>query len=238
MRISLATFLLTLIVRESSAFIVPNPTFRTHSVQRYLFEDDEEMIPVAENYLRAKYQASATDGDITKAEAVEILRAVLPPVTAEELETEVESTLSSIMENPDDAAETINESKFVEALLGNSYWEDAGDLVVKELMYFDALHCYYQTGESLLNDEDYGELKDNLTWEGSSVPMMKGKEAKFVTAVASSRRGMGTMGDEEYGQLKSELKKEGSWVTDREPDALEKMGISTFMGYLHRSLSN
>lgn len=228
------TFLALVTAQTAAAFIAPTPVVRARSsVQRFLFEDDEEMIPVAEHYLESKYQAAG--GSCTKKEAIEILKSVLPPVSASELEDEVKVTLSSIMSDPDDDSETIPEASFVEAVMKNSFWEDAGDLVVKELMYFDSLHSFYQTGESLLDDEDYSELKDNLTWEGSSVPMMKGKEAMFVTAVASSRRGLGTMDDEEYGALKAELKKEGSWVTDRGQDALEKLGINTFMGYLHRS---
>ena len=40
----------------------------------------------------------------------------------------------------------------------NTYWRAAGNLVVKELMYFDALYSYYRTGESLLNNDDYETL--------------------------------------------------------------------------------
>jgi hypothetical protein len=107
---------------------------------------------------------------------------------------------------------------------------------VKELLYLDSLYNYYSKGVALLDNGDYAELKDNLTWEGSSVPNMTGKEALFATAVAASRRGTPILDDEEYRELKGFLKSKGSWVTDREPDALEKLGINTFMGYLHRSL--
>ena len=79
-------------------------------------------------------------------------------------------------------------------------------------------------------------LQDNLSWEGSSVASMKANEAMFVTAVASSKRGQPIMDDEEYASLKSELSKEGSWVTARGQDALEKLGLDTFLGYLHRAL--
>lgn len=108
--------------------------------------------------------------------------------------------------------------------------------MVKELIYLDALYNYYSTGKSLLNDDDYGLLKENLTWEGSAVATMNKNEALFVTAVASARRGQSIMDDEEYVKLKTELKQSNSWVTKRELDALERLGLDTFMGYLHRAM--
>jgi len=51
----------------------------------------------------------------------------------------------------------------------------------------------------LLNNEDYVEVKENLEWEGSSVPRMNKNEALFVTDVASLGRGES---DEEYRVLK------------------------------------
>ena len=64
---------------------------------------------------------------------------------------------------------------------------------------------------------------------------MKADEALFVTAVAAARRGEAIMGDEEYNALKAKPRAVKSWVADRSPDALEKLGLDTFMGYLHRS---
>ena len=99
------------------------------------------------------------------------------------------------------------------------------------------LHAYYTTGNAILNDNDYDELHDNLTWEGSSVATMSRNEVKFVSAVAASKRGEPVMDDTEYTALKASLKSEGSWVVNRERDALEKMGLKTFIGYLHRALN-
>ena len=65
---------------------------------------------------------------------------------------------------------------------------------------------------------------------------MSAREAEFVSAVAAAKRGEELMDDEEYGQLKAELKEQGSWVVNRGSDALEKMGLNTFIGYLHRAL--
>lgn len=65
---------------------------------------------------------------------------------------------------------------------------------------------------------------------------MSAQEAQFVSTVAASKRGEPQMDDDEYKALKADLKQKGSWVVNREEDALEKMGLNTFMGYLHRAL--
>ena len=161
---------------------------------------------------------------------------MLPPVNESELEKEVDNTLALILKEPGNTEDNINEDIFVKAIIANNYWRQAGSLVVKELMYFDALYAYYKTGESLLNNEDYEDLKENLTWEGSSIASMNKKEAMFVNAVASSKRGLPIMDDEEYATLKADLKAEGSWVVSRGQDALEKLGLDTFLGYLHRAM--
>ena len=211
------------------------------NVEEELFEDEEdEMFPIAENYVHAKYKAVSKSHDheyCTADDAREILRSILPPVTKEELDEEVSKTLDTILQKPSNTKEKIDEEDFVKAIVKNRYWRKAGSLVVKELMYFDALHTYYRTGSPLLNNDDYETLKENLTWEGSSVATMNAKEALFVTAVASARRGDPIVDDDEYASVKSELKKQGSWVTNRSPDALEKLGLNTFMGYLHISLA-
>lgn len=232
-------------VQLSKTFVVPRPSgwiaASSLKVQDevMLFEEDREMIPIAEKYVRAKYKESAKlhgHKFCTKDDAAEVLRSILPPVSPGELAREVTKTLDIIMQNPGNSEDKIDEDDFVKAIVQNSYWRAAGDLVVKELMYFDALYHYYRTGSSLLNDNDYEELKDNLTWEGSSVATMKAQEALFVSAVASSRRGEPIMDDDEYKKIKLELSQQGSWVVARGKDALERLGLNTFMGYLHRAL--
>jgi len=234
-------------VQEASAFAPLNfhsngpmtSTPQRLSALQLLFEDDEDMIPVAEAYIRAKYKQVAASRDhavCNKDDVREVLHSILPPVTPEELEKEEEVLLKSLLVQKQNSADAIDEDDFTDAIVRNSYWREAGDIVVKELMYFDSLHSYYKTGKPLLNDEDYDELHENLTWEGSSVATMSAKEAQFVSAVAAAKRGEALMNDDEYLALKSELKKKGSWVVNRESDALEKLGLNTFMGYLHRAL--
>lgn len=201
--------------------------------------EEDEMIPIAENFVHAKYRqyAQAHGKDVcSKWDIASLLKSLLPPVTPTELDEEVNKTLQLIMENPKNTEDNINEDSFVKAIVQNTYWRNAGSLVVKELMLFDSLYAYYQTGKSLLNNEDYGELKENLTWEGSSVVTMNRQECMFVNAVAASKRGDPIMTDGEYKELKSDLKNQGSWVVSRGQDALERLGLDTFLGYLHRSL--
>jgi hypothetical protein len=208
--------------------------------QRELFEDDEDMIPVAEAYIHAKYkQVAASHGHsvATKDDVREVLHSILPPVTPEELKKEEELILKDLLRHERSSPDSIDEDDFVKRILKNSYWRDAGDIVVKELMYFDSLHCYYKTGKPLLNNADYDELHENLTWEGSSVATMSKKEVEFVSAVAASKRGESLINDEEYESLKEELKEKGSWVVNRGEDALEKLGENTFLSYLHRAMS-
>jgi hypothetical protein len=236
MKLSVSLIIVSL-VSSATAFL-PNgrPAFCSKLASSAVFVDEdeeEEIVPIAENYLRAKYRVvrkSHGHKICDKEDAKEILRSVLPPVTPEELDDEVRKTLSLF------PGDTITEDDFVSALMRNTYWISAGSLVVKELIYFDALYAYYKTGKSLLNNEDYQTLKENLSWEGSCVAAMKANEALFITAVASSKRGWPIMGDEEYTKLKSELNKESSWVTARGQDALEKLGLDSFLGYLHRAL--
>lgn len=246
--------LLLLLAQQCAAFTVQTPFARTSVTSLAadsmgdrsildpdLFEDEkEEMIPIAENFVHAKYQQCAREHgheNCNKEDISELLRTLLPPVTTKELASEVEKTLALIMKTSGNTEDNIDEDTFVKAIVANSYWRDAGSLVVKELMYFDALYAYYKTGESLLNNDDYEELKENLTWEGSSIASMNKKEAMFVNAVASSKRGLPVLDDAEYASLKADLKAEGSWVVQRGQDALEKLGLDTFLGYLHRALA-
>lgn len=105
------------------------------------------------------------------------------------------------------------------------------------MIFLDCVHSYYQRKVNLLDDEDYNELKEELMWEGSVAASIKGNEARFLFAVAASKRGLPVLDDAEYGALKRELQAEGSWVVNREGDPLQKLGLETFTGYLHRSLS-
>lgn len=70
--------------------------------------------------------------------------------------------------------EDIQETEFIRAVLGNSYWREAGPLVVKELMFLDCLDSNYFKKVQLIDDERYDMLKESLQWEGSAVATLSG----------------------------------------------------------------
>jgi hypothetical protein len=159
-----------------------------------------------------------------------VLREVLPPVSAAELEAEVNEVMCAFAGQQD-----IDMEDFVGAMKKNSYWAEAGELVVKELIYLDCLQANYVSKKGLLSDDDYDEIKSSLTWDGSALVNLSGKEAKFLFAVASARKGTPSMSDDDYAALKKDLQTEGSWVAARGQDPLEKLGMQTLLGYIHRT---
>jgi len=172
-----------------------------------LFEDDEDGVfkKVVTNYLLNRYRdcREGVEGSVEcrfscdPAQIEAVVKSILPPVTPTELQKEVDRTMSKF-----GGLSVVSEDVFTAALLENTYWEKAGPLVVKELILLDCIHAYYYDKQMFLADEDYNELKEMLTWEGSDVANMKGKEALFVTAVAANKRGQTFMSDEEYESLK------------------------------------
>jgi len=192
-------------------------------------------VAIAGRYLQAKYKACDSDGDNCRAfcdrdEVSAILQEILPPVSTTELAAEL-NDIMTVFGNE----EIIGMEEFVSALSKNKFWVEAGEFVVKELMYLDALQSSYVSDTPLFNDDDYDELKDSLTWEGSALVTMSGAEAQFLYAVGASRKGCSAIGDAEYAELKAKLQAEESWVVTRAQDPLEKLGMNTLLGYIHRS---
>jgi len=126
---------------------------------------------------------------------------------------------------------------FKACALGNSDWRNAGTLTVCEVIYIDALANFYTFGRSLLEDDDYNELKKYLYGEGSSLPQLSMDEAKFVTAVYRFHRGDVIMEEPVYAALKKKLQDAGSWVVMREKTPNEKLGLRSFMYYLHLGIT-
>ena len=118
-------------------------------------------------------------------------------VTPAELNLEILRLVPTALESS-----TVNVEEFLEAALKNRFWSEAGDLVVKEIIFLDCLNSYYYDKRNLLSDAEYSELKDDLTWEGSSVVTMSGKEAHFVTAVAAYWRNQSILDNAAYEELK------------------------------------
>ena len=198
-----------------------------------LLEEDEKFRNIATSYLKSKFQACDREGCrlmCDRSDAQAILKEILPPVSSEELEQEIDYIMGTV-----EAKGDISEEDFLAAVLGNNYWADAGQLVVKELILLDCLNAFFSRKVSLLADDLYDDLKESLTWEGSVVSVLKGtyisiaeysvlyliicsltaKEVQFIFAVAAYRRGDKTISDSEYECLKRDLQGENSWVVKR-----------------------
>jgi len=200
-------------------------------------EWDDDLSQIANRYLQGKYGDCEASGDncVTERNRDEVsalLKEVLPPVSESELKEEVDKLMDSFK-----GEANIELSAFVDQIKNNKYWVDAGELVVKELMYLDCLQSNYGSQKALLNDDDYDELKDSLTWDGSALVTLSGKEAQFLHAVACGRKGISAIPDSEYQALKADLQAQDSWVVKRAQDPLEKLGMNTLVGYIHRSFA-
>lgn len=212
------------------------------------FEDEEEcldFLQISKNYLVNKFQACVDDDCKflrSPKEACQLLREVLPPLTQIEMEKEIQRVFTEISQRtgssiaPNSETENVAVEDFVNSVNNNPYWIKAGPRVVQELIYLDCVYHNYYKKQQLLDNDDYDQLKSTLTWEGSIAASVTSKEALFISSVAAFRRGQELLSDKQYKELKDELLRQDSWVVQRMPDPLEKLGLDTFMSYLHRSL--
>lgn len=98
----------------------------------------------------------------------------------------------------------------------------------KERIFTDALKSYYFSGRQLLNDVEFDKLKEDLSWNGSSVVNMNRKEARYMAAVSDYLKGTPIVSDEEFDQLKADLKKEKSqFASSKEPKCYIDTGVCT-----------
>jgi len=99
-------------------------------------------------------------------------------------------------------------------------------LAEKERVFVEALQSYYASGRSVLSDEDFDLLKEELTWEGSEYATLNRQETKFLEAMSAYSRGQPILSDEEFDDLKSSLKKQDSIVAvSKEPRCFVDTGV-------------
>lgn len=79
--------------------------------------------------------------------------------------------------------------------------------------FLEALQSFYFEKKSIMTNEEFDNLKEELMWEGSSVVMLSPDEQKFMEASLAYVVGKQIMTDAEYDDLKIRLKKAGSKVT-------------------------
>jgi len=78
----------------------------------------------------------------------------------------------------------------------------------------------------MLSDDEFDLLKEDLTWNGSSMVVMNRKEAQYLNAVQEYLKGTPSMNDSEFDQLKKDLMEEGSkFAVQIEPKCYIDTGI-------------
>lgn len=81
----------------------------------------------------------------------------------------------------------------------------------KEALFLDAVQSFFR-GESLLSDEEFDSLKEELTWQGSEVVTLDRDEFQFLNAARAYEQGKSIMDDGEFDDLKKKLFEKGSVV--------------------------
>ncbi|TYJ06547.1 hypothetical protein E1A91_A12G240900v1, partial [Gossypium mustelinum] len=81
-----------------------------------------------------------------------------------------------------------------------------------EQEFLQALQAFYYEGKAIMSNEEFDNLKEELTWEGSSVVMLSSDEQKFLEASMAYVYGKPVLSDEEFDDLKLRLKIEGSEI--------------------------
>eukprot|EP00271_Cylindrocystis_brebissonii_P015952 TRINITY_DN39049_c0_g1_i1.p1 TRINITY_DN39049_c0_g1~~TRINITY_DN39049_c0_g1_i1.p1 ORF type:complete len:361 (+),score=90.15 TRINITY_DN39049_c0_g1_i1:82-1164(+) len=80
-----------------------------------------------------------------------------------------------------------------------------------------ALQSFYIDGAPMMSNEEFDNLKEELTWEGSSVVVLSAAEQKFMEASLAYQAGKPFLSDAEFDKLKLELKKQSSKVAIEGP---------------------
>lgn len=110
-------------------------------------------------------------------------------------------------------------------------------LAEKERIFLEAIQAYYFNGRTMIDDEEFNKLKEDLLWEGSEVVSLNRRETLFMNAMIAYKQGKEIMSDEEFDALKAELKEDGSSIAvAKEPQCFVDTGIcvSTFQREIFR----
>ncbi|KAI3468825.1 hypothetical protein Pfo_025488 [Paulownia fortunei] len=86
-----------------------------------------------------------------------------------------------------------------------------------EQEFLQALQAFYYEGKSIMSNEEFDNLKEELMWEGSSVVMLSADEQRFLEASMAYVSGNPIMADEEFDKLKQKLKMDGSEIVVEGP---------------------
>jgi len=140
-----------------------------------------------------------------------------PPVSARAVQRSVKVFSST-------ATPTKPESEFT--MMGADGKVVSLSLAEKERIFVEALQSYYASGRSVLSDEDFDALKEELTWEGSEYATLNRQETKFLEAMNAYSKGQPILSDTEFDELKATLKAQNSVVAvSKEPRCFVETGV-------------
>ncbi|XP_057775671.1 PGR5-like protein 1A, chloroplastic [Salvia miltiorrhiza] len=86
-----------------------------------------------------------------------------------------------------------------------------------EQEFLQALQAFYYEGKSIMSNEEFDNLKEELMWEGSSVVMLSADEQRFLEASMAYVSGKPLLSDKEFDELKQKLKEDGSEIVVEGP---------------------
>lgn len=78
--------------------------------------------------------------------------------------------------------------------------------------FLEALQSFYFDSKPIMSNEEFDLLKEELTWEGSSVVILSSDEQRFLEASLSYAAGKPILSDQAFDELKLKLKQKGSKV--------------------------
>lgn len=82
----------------------------------------------------------------------------------------------------------------------------------KESLFLDAVQAYFR-GDTLMSNEEFDVLKEELTWQGSDVVSLSSDEIRFLDAVNAYESGKPLIANDDFDKLKKRLLKAGSVVS-------------------------
>ncbi|KAL7111578.1 hypothetical protein ACP275_05G097900 [Erythranthe tilingii] len=86
-----------------------------------------------------------------------------------------------------------------------------------EQEFLQALQSFYYEGKSIMSNEEFDNLKEELMWEGSSVVMLSADEQRFLEASMAYVSGNPILSDKDFDELKQKLKRDGSDIVVEGP---------------------
>jgi len=86
----------------------------------------------------------------------------------------------------------------------------AMSLLQKEQLYLDCCASWNVEKKELISEDQYEDLKSDLTFEGSQVMLMSREEIQFMVASMRYNKGQPIMEDDAFESLRTKLRKMGS----------------------------